>query len=915
MQLTTSFQKVAEKKLGNNGYGDVYIRLYAKYNSQSIANNTSNVTLEARIRTYGGYWWSDTGTSYRITGSGSIDTKAISKNGKYEVGETVLGSVTKDIGHDSSGNLTMTGSANFKADPWGWNQTATASDMTLPTIPRYANITSFSVSKRDETSVSVGYTADATCDWAKYSLDNVNWYDLPNSGIISELSANTTYNFYLGLRRKDSQLWSYAGPVQQTTYDYPHCTSLPNFTIGNNVKIDFYNPLNRTFQIQMWSYANGQFVSDLITVSGTSYTGFSNVANRLYQSIPNARESQYNIDAHYAGNKAVGVGGKYSINVNNSKPIFNDFDYSTNLSELTGNNNTIINGKTTTSVIISTSKKAQGYQGATITKYRIECGNKRAEVNYSENEIVQQFGSCTSPTLKITAIDSRGLETTVSKTVTNFKNYVAPSFGANSTERKNGVDTESYLSASLNFWNGNFGAGDNKITSFGYRTKKRTESNYSSWFDIDLENIEIYNDEANLYDYMIHANGSSGGFEIGIAYDIQLVVSDGLDTYVLTTVTSTAITLTDGKVGFSLLKDENGDYHVGIDCMPDLKAPIAIKNKIPLVKVSSEEPDTGEELWIQKSKNLFKFNSLVFITRWGTSYTIDDENNTMSILAEENDKNRFCSFTFDYKLLLGKTVTMSANIFSNNGAGQIVLWWGNNSTPTAEFFTALYNVEKKSITFSVPEELPNGMTQLNMMFYGNGVSGETTTFSNIQIEVGDIATDYEPYIDKKIYTKNENGEYVELSNFEKNIITAKRSSNMTFTTTTDWSNTEIPMEIVSAKVGNKLTMENGRIKIGKGVSHIKLNGNFQADRINGTGTIGLWLGVFRNGEFVAPGGIVNYSQPITGGLQSISVSPVITSVQENDEIIFSIYIDNNGGSMRIRGGYEGATSMTVEVVE
>ena len=42
----------------------------------------------------------------------------------------------------------------------------------------------------------------------------------------------------------------------------------------------------------------------------------------------------------------------------------------------------------------------------------------------------------------------------------------------------------------------------------------------------------------------------------------------------------------------SQVLDENGDYHAGIDGMPNLSFPLAIKNENELVKVEKNEPTT-----------------------------------------------------------------------------------------------------------------------------------------------------------------------------------------------------------------------------------------------------------------------------------------------------------------------------------
>lgn len=143
--LTREYQLLKQELLGNNGYGNVYIRLYAKYNSQSIANNTSNISIQARLYNEA-TWYASSGTYYRITGSGNIDSGNISKlttaNNMWAKGEVTLGTQTKDIAHNEDGTRSIHAEVQFVSQPWGWNKTASVADVVIPTIKRYPILTS-----------------------------------------------------------------------------------------------------------------------------------------------------------------------------------------------------------------------------------------------------------------------------------------------------------------------------------------------------------------------------------------------------------------------------------------------------------------------------------------------------------------------------------------------------------------------------------------------------------------------------------------------------------------------------------------------------------------------------------------------------------------------------------------------------
>lgn len=137
--LTTEFNLIKQVLIGNTGYGNVYLRTYAKYNNQSIINNSTNVSVQPRILTdYNGSWFASSGTNYNIkcTGLDDINKPA---NWNFDAGETILDTLTGDVFHEYDGKKNIVVSSTFVSQPWGFN--ATASDtVILPTIARKSAI-------------------------------------------------------------------------------------------------------------------------------------------------------------------------------------------------------------------------------------------------------------------------------------------------------------------------------------------------------------------------------------------------------------------------------------------------------------------------------------------------------------------------------------------------------------------------------------------------------------------------------------------------------------------------------------------------------------------------------------------------------------------------------------------------------
>ena len=542
--------------------------------SQSVANNSSTVRLYGILHVTNNYVsWS--------RGSASVHTSGLQAIGTYYArGDHTV--ITRDFtfGHNSSGDFSTYIGASLSTTFVSGDCGGT---LTLPRIPRYANINSFTVSKRDETSLTFSFSASATIDYIWYSTNGgSSWTgrDITDgtsaSFAVTGLTANTSYTCKLRVRRRDSQLTTDSNNVSQTTYNYPYITAVgtSNLIIGNSQKLTLYNPLSRSVTVRMYktNTSGTQLYSG--STSSTSFT-FTPTASTLYASIPNDTYAKCVYSVIYGSVVKTTGQYTYSINANNCKPTFNDFEYSTNYDDLTGDTETIINGKTNTTITISSANKAVGKNSATILRYSLECGSSKNLITYSASDVSGLLQNCNSDIIRVTAIDSRGLETTVTKTVPNFKNYYIPTFASTSVERKDGIEDIVNLDAEMNFWNYSFGDENNAIVSLKYRSKEKSASEYGEWYNVRLESLVIDREKVNIVDYLIYTDGIDDGFTVGVAYDVQLEITDKLSSSV-----SNAFTLVDGTVALSILKDSNGDYHIGINGMPDLNKTLKVHGTI-----------------------------------------------------------------------------------------------------------------------------------------------------------------------------------------------------------------------------------------------------------------------------------------------------------------------------------------------
>ena len=152
------------------------------------------------------------------------------------------------------------------------------------------------------------------------------------------------------------------------------------------------------------------------------------------------------------------------------------------------------------------------------------------------------------------------------------------------------------------------------------------------------------------------------------------------------------------------------------------------------VVISPTEPTTGEEVWIQKGKNLFNPNNVNY-NKWlseaGELYTANE----------------------------GDIVTSFIGVLPNINytiSGLIAAQW---------LVVCGYDINKNFVALLLPSTGSSGISWTfkvpsNVAYIRCGFSGFKSSETDIQIELGDTATPYEPFT-RKIHIKNDNGVYEE----------------------------------------------------------------------------------------------------------------------------------------------------------
>lgn len=119
-----------------------------------------------------------------------------------------------------------------------------------------------------------------------------------------------------------------------------------------------------------------------------------------------------------------------------------------------------------------------------------------------------------------------------------------------------------------------------------------------------------------------------------------------------------------------------------------------------------------------------------------------------------------------------------------------------------------------------------------------------------------------------------------------NIISVGFNNNYSMTSS-NWQQKDLMFDKVIGQVGSLLSLENGKIKIGKGIKKIKAS--FQTTT-NGLAKDTFYsLNLKKNGNSVA-----SYDGRKNGDPQSWSfvVAPILIDVKENDKISISLFCDS-----------------------
>lgn len=441
--------------------------MYAKATQTTNGSSANTSTINWTITTAGGSsTYYDTGPTHLWIGgveryykartswqSGEFPAKAGSTSGSYTLTHNNDGSVADQVIKLSTAIYTG-----------AWNASTVSKTWTLDKIARYFSSTpSISLASRTETSITLNWSTSETCSAIAWNGGGSNFTTtgVPGtSGTVTftGLTANTTYNIYGTFTRSDSGLTSNSGTGSYTTYNYPHITAVgtSNLTIGNSQTLTLYNPMGRTVTIKMYK-SNGTLLHTTGTTTGTSIT-FTPTALNLYKSIPSNQSANCYYSAICSSpSKTMNTGSSYTYKVKgNETPTLaaanvSTYDATTAVTGITGQTAAggwLVQGLSQLKVAITAAASpANNNDGSTISKYEVTFAGVTKTLSVgTTGGTWGVFNGSGNQTVSIKVTDSRGLSSTITKTV-NYVAYRAPSISL-SAGRANNYGTTVNISAS-----------------------------------------------------------------------------------------------------------------------------------------------------------------------------------------------------------------------------------------------------------------------------------------------------------------------------------------------------------------------------------------------------------------------------------------------------------------------------------
>lgn len=446
----------------------------------NTGGNYSEVYVEMRFsRTNTGYTTYGTGTfGLYVDGQQAVNTTGFSFT--YNSNTLVVSGWFR-IDHNSDGSKNLRIGASGYTDVFSINDAVAYVD--LDRIPRASTVSSniswtaaieplpISINRASTAfdhivtvEVQKPDNSMAAIAWRSGVGDNVTFYFTKDETTILYQSIGGYENRPVKIKVQTWYNGSVIGETEKwgTVYGATPATPiLSDFDIGTKsvpVTLDYYYA---EFAYSL-VFTFGSFTKTFSSGVGKTFTMTFDDADivKMYQQTPNDNIKQANV---WASTKYNGVeindglpkdqNKKVNLRVVNSNPTyaggFTYLDSNGTTTTLTGNNQYIVQNKSTLQVKIPATAKAVAQNSATMSRYEVSVNGSTQSINYATTDLTLNFGTvdaATNATLTVTAVDSRGNRTSASSVILMLP-YSPPNVSA-SADRLNNFEDLTTVKAS-----------------------------------------------------------------------------------------------------------------------------------------------------------------------------------------------------------------------------------------------------------------------------------------------------------------------------------------------------------------------------------------------------------------------------------------------------------------------------------
>jgi hypothetical protein len=338
-------------------------------------------------------------------------------------------------------------------------------------------------------------------------------------------------------------------------------SSVGDLTIGDNLPFNVINNGNLWIRMTLEVWNGSSYVSvktqDFGQVTSGTITLGSTENNIMYQAMPNNTSRSIRIrcftHSSSAYNNQIGDTSEairtVSVNTAINTPTFTDctianldktivnkdkYDnvlVSSSSETLTGSTSKIIKGYSKVRAVVSEANKGVALNYATMSKYRLTSDSAYSESDYaSSGDVNIDLDNVTTSEFLIRATDSRGLSTSISKSLT-LTDYTTISAWDMLIARENLVDSTVTLSFTGRFDNIYFGGDTDGVQNTvvaHYRYKETTVANWTTETWNAITSDLTINGNNISFEEEINGDLGASGFDTEKSFNIEIRLYDKL---------------------------------------------------------------------------------------------------------------------------------------------------------------------------------------------------------------------------------------------------------------------------------------------------------------------------------------------------------------------------------------------------